>query len=246
MRTTTILIVEDEALIAEEIRDCLEHIGHTVVGIVDTSDAAVAAVRETPPGLVLMDVCLKGEGDGVEAAWLIGEHTRVPVVFITAHSDHETLDRALLTRPFGYVLKPVREAELASAVQAALLRAAAAARLREGDARQQQSIEQSADLLLRVSADGHVVAANPAFRTALGYTPAQLAKMWLIDLVPEQDRTALYNAAVRPQREAPAAPFRVALIKNDGEVISVNVILSHPYARHEKQDLWLLFEPSSI
>ncbi len=114
-----ILIVEDEALIAEEIQDRLVRAGFEPVGIADSTDKAIAAVELLRPNLVLMDIRLKGPRDGIEAAVHIRRHLRVPVVFLTAHSDQATLARAKEAEPFGYVLKPFQARELLVAIEIA-------------------------------------------------------------------------------------------------------------------------------
>ncbi len=115
-----ILIVEDEALLAEETRERLSRLGHTIVGIADTGDAAIAMAGRHRPDLILMDIRLKGAMSGIEAASRIYEQLRIPVVFTTAHSDHDTLQRAQTPAQFGYVIKPFREQDLMMAIRLAM------------------------------------------------------------------------------------------------------------------------------
>ena len=106
-----VLIVEDETLIAEEIRERLIRRGVNVVDVVDTGERAIRAASLHKPALILMDIRLKGPLDGIQAADAIHESEPAPVVFLTAHSDQETLRRAKGTDPFGYVLKPFQETD---------------------------------------------------------------------------------------------------------------------------------------
>jgi DNA-binding NarL/FixJ family response regulator len=115
-----ILIVEDEIVTAHAIKDCLSAAGYHVVGIFSTAEEAVQAVSNFEPDLVLMDIKLQGEGDGVTASHAIHTHADVPVVYLTAHSDAQTVKRALHSKPYGYVLKPFREEELLNTVEQAL------------------------------------------------------------------------------------------------------------------------------
>ncbi len=115
-----ILIAEDEALIAEEIQDRLGRLGFEIVGIADSSDVAIKSAEATVPDLVLMDIRLKGPKDGIETAGFIREHLKIPVVYLTAHSDKSTIGRAKETAPFGYVLKPFQEKELLIAIEMAI------------------------------------------------------------------------------------------------------------------------------
>ena len=117
-----VLIVEDETLIAEELKDRMERFGFLVIGTVDTADEAVQVAISELPDLVLMDIRLKGEKDGVQAATEIRRHAEVPVIYLTAYSDRVTLDRAKNSNPYGYVLKPFHERELQVAIELAMHR----------------------------------------------------------------------------------------------------------------------------
>ena len=128
-----ILVVEDEGIVAEEIRSRLKNKGYTVSGIVHTGEAAIQKVKEVHPDLVLMDIRLKGEMDGIEAARKIQERFDVPVVYLTAHADDNTLQRAKITHPFGYVIKPFEETELHVAIEIALTRNQAQAERLKGE-----------------------------------------------------------------------------------------------------------------
>jgi diguanylate cyclase (GGDEF)-like protein len=126
-----ILIVEDEAITAMDLAAELRGLGYEVCGTEDTADGAVAAVEREKPGLVLMDVRLGGNGDGIDAARQISGRHDVAVVFLTAHSDEETLARALSVSPYGYIVKPFRARELKVAVELALSKHAAERAARE-------------------------------------------------------------------------------------------------------------------
>jgi CheY-like chemotaxis protein len=107
MVSRRILIVEDEALIAMALQVQLEEAGHSVVGVVATGKAAVQAAGELRPDVILMDILLAGQMDGVEAAAQIRERQSVPVVFATGYMDQEVRQRALEQQPLGYVTKPL-------------------------------------------------------------------------------------------------------------------------------------------
>jgi DNA-binding response OmpR family regulator len=121
-RQPTALVVEDETLIAEELSERLTRMGFSVVAAVDSADAAIqAAVRERPD-VVLMDIRLKGERDGIHAAAEIRKLVNSPVIYLTAYSDQITLDRVKETEPYGYVLKPFHERELQVTIELAMHR----------------------------------------------------------------------------------------------------------------------------
>ena len=116
-----ILIVEDERLISLDLSRRLPKLGYAVCAVVATGEEAVAKVGELKPDLVLMDICLHGKMDGIHAAEQIRQGSCVPVVFLTANSDPATLERAKLTQPSSYLLKPFRERELQIGIDMALL-----------------------------------------------------------------------------------------------------------------------------
>ena len=120
-----ILIVEDEAVTAMDLASELRRLGYDVCGTEDTADGAVAAVEREKPRLVLMDIRLGDNGDGIEAAQRIADRHDAAVVFLTAHSDEQTLARALAVSPYGYIVKPFRARELKVAVELALSKHAA-------------------------------------------------------------------------------------------------------------------------
>lgn len=116
------LIVEDETLIAEELKERLERFGFTVIAAVDSAEEGIRIATTQCPDLVLMDVRLRGEKDGVQAAAEIRSRVDVPVIYLTAYSDRVTLDRAKHTEPYGYVLKPFHERELQVTIELAMHR----------------------------------------------------------------------------------------------------------------------------
>ncbi len=117
-----VLIVEDERLIARDIKEIAESFGYEVLGISISGEEAIAQARRLRPSLVLMDIGLEGELDGIAAAQTIWSELRIPVVYSTVYSDAETLDRVKATAPFGYLIKPFREQDLMVAIETALNR----------------------------------------------------------------------------------------------------------------------------
>jgi signal transduction histidine kinase len=122
MESATILVVEDERLVARDIADILGQQGYVVPKICADAETAIAAIALNPPDLVLMDIRLAGAMDGVEAAHIIQEKFGLPVVYLTANADRATLDRVRGSRPFGYLLKPFDELTLTTTIAIALSR----------------------------------------------------------------------------------------------------------------------------
>ncbi|WP_219970645.1 ATP-binding response regulator [Methanospirillum lacunae] len=115
-----ILIVEDEMVISLEIAATLKRLGYIVAGQAITGNDALKLVEETDPDLILMDIRLKGNMDGIEAACQVSDRFDLPVIFLTAHSDEATLERAIAVSPSGYLIKPFKDRELYSSIELAL------------------------------------------------------------------------------------------------------------------------------
>jgi two-component system, sensor histidine kinase len=115
-----ILIVEDENIVALDIKMRLESLGYRIVGVVDTGAAALESLNSIVPDLILMDIKLRGEVDGIETARIARERVEVPIIFVTAFTDESTLERAKVASPYGYIVKPFHERELRIAIELAL------------------------------------------------------------------------------------------------------------------------------
>src|SRR5215208_7882135 len=125
VQRSRILIVEDEGIVAADIVMCLEDGGYEVTGVAASADDAILEASRTCPDLVLMDIRIQGNLDGIEAADLLYNRFGVPVIYLTAHGDPETLERAKKTEPMAFLLKPFRQAELTNAIEIALHKSAA-------------------------------------------------------------------------------------------------------------------------
>jgi PAS domain S-box-containing protein len=121
-QTMKILVVEDERIIAINLKESLESLGYTVPAIAASGEQAIEKATEFRPDLVLMDIWLKGTIDGIEAAQQIWDRLKIPTIYVTGHSDQSTVERAKITAPFGYILKPVKEQALYVAIETALQR----------------------------------------------------------------------------------------------------------------------------
>ncbi len=124
-----VLIVEDETLIAEELRERLLRLGFSTIAAVGSAEEGIAIAIKEPPDLVLMDIRLKGEKDGIQAAREIRENVDVPIVYLTAYSDQLTVERVKNSEYDGFVLKPFRGRELQATIDVALQRHALRSKL---------------------------------------------------------------------------------------------------------------------
>ncbi|MCK9150598.1 response regulator [Methanobacterium alcaliphilum] len=120
MADEKILIVEDERILALGLKKKLQKLGFNVTHTVSSGEDAVKSVKENKPDLILMDIVLQGELDGIDAAKMIINMHNIPIIYLTAYADDETIERAVKTYPYGYLMKPYKERELKANIEMAL------------------------------------------------------------------------------------------------------------------------------
>jgi CheY-like chemotaxis protein len=120
MDKARVLVVEDEKILAMGLKKKLEEMGHTVLETVNTGEKAIKSAKEHNPDIILMDIVLKGNMDGIDATKIIRRQMGIPVIYLTAYADEEVIKRARATEPYGYIVKPYRSGELNANIQMAL------------------------------------------------------------------------------------------------------------------------------
>lgn len=163
-----ILIVEDERVVARDIQRTLTDLGYDVPATVATAEDAIRLVSERCPDLVLMDIQIKGNRDGVETAAILRSRFDVPVVYLTAYADAATVERVKATEPLGYLLKPVKATQLHGVVGLTLYRHAMEKRLRERERWFSTTLHSIADAVITVDLAGNVTFINAAAETLIG------------------------------------------------------------------------------
>ncbi|MCS6815044.1 MAG: ATP-binding protein [Cyanobacteria bacterium] len=164
-----ILVVEDEAIVAKAITSQLRQLGYVVADTASSGVAAIAKFAETQPDLVLMDVVLKGDMDGVETAAQIREQRDVPIVYLTAYADDNTLQRAKVTNPFGYIVKPFTSNDLRVAIEIALFRHRVAQELQENRDQLATLLRSMSDAVVATDSQGQITFMNPAAEALTGW-----------------------------------------------------------------------------
>ena len=168
-----ILIVEDERIVAKDLQHMLRGLGYDAFAIAASSDEAMQRATERRPDLALMDIRIQGRRDGIETAGLLRQQLGVPVVYLTAHSDDATLDRAKRTGPYGYLMKPITPAELHSAVEISIHRARMERELRERERWFATTLRSIDDAVITADLAGTVAFVNPAAERLTGVAADQ-------------------------------------------------------------------------
>jgi PAS domain S-box-containing protein len=195
-----ILVVEDEKIIAKDIQRTLQGLGYVVPAPVATGDAAIEKVEELRPDLVLMDIRLRGAMDGIVTANVIRDRWNVPIVYLTAHADPGTLERAKISEPFGYVLKPFDERDLHTTIEMALYKHQIDRKLRESERWLSVTLNSIGDAVLATSEQGDVVFINPVAQALIGYSAKDAIGRPLAEIfhiINEQTRAPVDNPVAK-------------------------------------------------
>jgi len=174
-RASKILVVEDEAIVAMDLKCQLRDMGYEVCGCFDNARDAIACAHREQPDLVLMDLVIRGGIDGVAAASHISRTMDIPVIFLTAYSDDDTIGRAAQAVPYGYLTKPFQPRELHAAIEVALYKSKLEQQLKQNEARFRSVFDSSPVGMALVSLDNHFLQVNAAICKLLGYAEGELA-----------------------------------------------------------------------
>ncbi|MDT4329938.1 two-component system response regulator [Methylomonas sp. MS20] len=259
MQASKILIVEDEGIIAMDIRRQLEGFGYQVVATAFSGGQAITLANQHKPDLVMMDIVLKGEMDGISAAQAIVESLRIPVIFLTAYSDSATLARAKATGAYGYLVKPFRPDELHASIEVALYKHQLERKLKESEQWFGKTLRCISDAVIATDTDSRVRFMNPVAEDATGQSLEQAKGRRieeLMTLVSESDRgvlenpiistlkslevTALERATilVNPQgTEFPVDDGAAPIIDDDGTLFGAVMVFRDITARREMENL---------
>lgn len=223
-----ILVVEDEGIVAIEIQSRLKNLGYGITGVASSAEEAMKLAELTRPALVLMDIKLKGEMDGIQAAEWIRSNLDTPVVYLTAYTDDGTLQRAKITQPFGYLIKPFEERELHTTIEISLYNHQMERRLQISEARYRAVSELTSDFAfsLKVEKDGSYSLEwmTDAFPRITGYSIEEIAIPKELERLVYPDDISLVLKHLRPDPTHPdavadhPASFDYRIISKNGEI----------------------------
>ena len=226
-RAAQILVVEDELILAEHIRHNLIGLGYRVPDAVVSGADALRQAGALRPDLVLMDIKLPGEMDGIAAAAQIRARFDIPVIYLTAFSDNVILQRAKVTGPFGYVIKPVETRELHATVEMALYRHQLETKLKESERWLDTTLRSIGDAVIATAAHGRVVFMNPVAESLTGWTQSEAVGRDLtavFHIVNVTTRETVENPVTRVLREGIVVGLanHTLLIHKDGTEIPID------------------------
>lgn len=215
MKKTKILVVEDESIVARDIRNMLVGLGYEVTAVVPGAMAAIQKAQETGPDIVLMDVMLQGDITGVEAAEQIYTNFSIPVVYLTAYADSTTVQQAKKTEPFGYIIKPFEERELQTTIEIALYKYKMQMELKDRERWLSTILKSIGDGVIATNKIGAITFMNPLAETLTG---------WKLDQA--LDRTL--GDVFKVMNQKPGKMQRISvkkILKGEGSALSDEVIL---------------------
>lgn len=219
-----ILIVEDESIIAFELARTLERMGLAVLGTASSGEEAIKMADRSEPDLVLMDVVLKGEMDGIQAAQRITQRVGSAIIYLTAHADRELLERARITGPYAYLVKPVTSRDLRFAVEMAVYRQTMERKLRESEERLRLLHEDAPLSSISTDGDGRLVMVNKACLDLLGYRAHEVLGKSLYDFLPKESPGRLRGKLKKSVGGDEIFRTHLEMIRSDGASITVELL----------------------
>lgn len=164
-----ILIVDDETIVALDIKNTLQKYGYTVIGVASNAKEAIEMVKTSSPNMILMDIMLKGNKDGIEVSSEINKFADIPIIFLTAYSDDHTLERAKKVEPYGYLIKPFDNRELFTTIEMSLYKHSMELSVRESEESLSITLNSIGDAVISTDENGLVVRMNPVAEKLTGW-----------------------------------------------------------------------------
>ena len=226
MKKAKILIVEDEPIVAEDLKKTIRNIGYEVVGHTINAKEAIKKAIELHPDLILMDIVLRGERNGIDASIEIKSRTGIPIIFLTAYSDIKLMDRAKATEPYGYIVKPFQERQVFASIEMALYKRVMEQKLSESEQWLSTTLRSIGDAVIATDIKGFVKFMNPITEALTGWKQEEaLGKPLteILNLINEETREKAEDPVKNVTRKGHIVdlPENMILISKDGTELPV-------------------------
>ncbi|WP_066376550.1 MULTISPECIES: hybrid sensor histidine kinase/response regulator [unclassified Anabaena] len=226
MEQAKILVVEDEVIVARTIASQLTQLGYTVIGTASSGKAAIAKALDSKPALILMDIIIKGEMDGIDTASYIRERLDIPIIFLTAYGDDDTVQRAKITQPFGYIIKPFTSKDLRIAIEIALLKHRLESELRENRDQLATLLNSMSDAVIATNEHGIITFMNPAAEKLTGWHESEALGAdisQVFHIVDDVTETTIENPVTKVLREKKVVYLEefTSLITKNGQRVPI-------------------------
>ena len=182
-----ILIVEDERMIAEDIKLTLVQFNYKVIGIMTTGEDALKKLEKSSPDLILMDIMLKGKLNGIETSTIINKKYDIPIIFVTAYADDKTIDQATSANPYGFILKPFDSKEIHAVIEMTMVKHKAKKILEESNAKFESIFRGNPEPSVYIDNDFKIVDINPRFTEYFLYTKEEAKDKFIDDLIVSEE-----------------------------------------------------------
>jgi PAS domain S-box-containing protein len=220
-----LMLVDDEVVIISQLEEIVVAKGYEVIGMATSGKEAIEMAKDVRPDLILMDIMMPGEIDGITAAEQIKTETDIPVIFLTAYSEQELVDRAKCVEPLGYILKPFQERQITTAIEIAFYKGDVERRLRESEDLYRNLVQTIVHGIQEIDLSGNITFANSACHKIFGYEEGGLLKKPLYDLIAlDSDKQLLHGHLPGLGGGQPAlAPLFIKGTRKDGTIIDTQM-----------------------
>ena len=218
-----LMLVDDEVVIISQLEEIVVAKGHEVVGMATSGEEAIEMAKDVRPDLILMDIMMPGEIDGITAAEQIKAERDIPVIFLTAYSEQELVDRAKSLEPLGYILKPFQERQITTAIEIALYKGDVERRLRESEDLYRNLVQTILHGIQEIDLSGNITFANSACHKIFGYEEGGLSKKPLYELIASDSDKQLVRGHLSELEGEQPAPLFIKGTRKDGIIIDTQM-----------------------